>query len=343
MQQTLKRKAIVLNEALPEVKLYFEGRHADAYRQTRGQRPTLKHWLTQFGILTGTVWGDAKYMDEGAGLHYGWERTGAGQAPGRIITVWTEVVHTDPDGIWYLWDPLTPEVNEDGKERDAGQQERMRERARMLRACFETKEPFDALLLENKKSQAELRAAKKPASAISQSVRDEQQWHVLSWDEAQQRALLVRGPAARPGWRPPGEGGAPAVPGEPHLVFPDQAHRDLVEEAAVAAVQEEFKRYRIESRERDNLGFDLELFSKATDLPVYRFEVKGTAGAEQHFFITRNERRRASTDELWRLVIVTNALSDAPVVGQPLRWAEAVDNFDLEPLVWHATLKDSSL
>jgi hypothetical protein len=215
----------LLHETIPSVRSFFEEHSLRAREKARGDRPTLKHWLTQFRILTRSKWDEQAYDDSATGLRYAWERRGAGREPGALVTIWVEGVSSDDDDVWFYPEWLDPRTYQGGAGRDAGQQERAHERIRVLRHCWDNRLPFDALLLENGKTQAELMTARKPASAISQSLREEVQWRVHSWNEATQWAVLVRGPAVHPGWRPPGERDTSTREAPPHWSFPDQAHR----------------------------------------------------------------------------------------------------------------------
>ena len=90
----------------------------------------------------------------------------------------------------------------------------------------------------------------------------------------------------------------------------------------------------VNSREHENLGYDLDVVSRYTGKVELKLEVKATAGTSDRFFISRNEVKCAKSDPLWRLVIVTDALS-ACQVGQPLKWDDVEREFNLEPIAWY--------
>lgn len=113
--------------------------------------------------------------------------------------------------------------------------------------------------------------------------------------------------------------------------------RKAIEDAAVQRVWAHYEKdeYDIDDRQKDNCGYDL-LVTKGKEM--LRVEVKGTASAEQAFWLTRNERA-ASVHTAWRLAVVTNALSDAPSKPTIYTAAQMEAKFDLEPYVWRAKLK----
>lgn len=116
--------------------------------------------------------------------------------------------------------------------------------------------------------------------------------------------------------------------------FADSKTRKEVEQAAIAFVtaQYESQRYKVESHEAQNLGYDLWAFKPGSNLYL---EVKGTAADLPRFFFTRNEYRFAIRDADWRLVMVTSART-APHL-QVLTIEEVQRTFNLDPLVWECT------
>jgi hypothetical protein len=115
----------------------------------------------------------------------------------------------------------------------------------------------------------------------------------------------------------------------------DPVRRKEVENAAIAAVRARFaKSYDCVDRQPDRCGFDLFFVHRRTERELH-VEVKGTAGAQPHFFISRNEYAYAASSTEWRLAMVTNAL-DEPVV-EVMTYDQAKRRFDWEPYSWHAT------
>jgi hypothetical protein len=121
--------------------------------------------------------------------------------------------------------------------------------------------------------------------------------------------------------------------------FPDQAMRDLVERAAVEYAKQEYAPHgRVESVEDQNLGYDLAVIDNITSEIKYKVEVKGTAGDEEVFYLTRNELREAKADpQRWRLAVVVSALDNPDL--RPYRVHEMERMFQMAPLVWHCSFK----
>lgn len=66
-------------------------------------------------------------------------------------------------------------------------------------------------------------------------------------------------------------------------------------------------------RQLDGVGYDLE-FTKSANL--VKVEIKGAAGSEVTFNLTAKELYLSKSDKKWILIVVTNALSDTPVVHE---------------------------
>ncbi|SHE75681.1 protein of unknown function [Modicisalibacter ilicicola DSM 19980] len=119
----------------------------------------------------------------------------------------------------------------------------------------------------------------------------------------------------------------------------DPETRKAVEEAAIQCVIGYFEGqnppYKIEDRQKDNCGYDLLVMREDEAL---RIEVKGTANAEPSFWLSRNEKA-GSVHPMWRLAVVTNALSDEERELELFKTAEMEARFDLEPYLWRATVK----
>lgn len=322
----------MLSEALLDVRTHFSALHSAAVIAHKGH-PKVTDWLTKWGLTVGTLQ-ERKHLQEGGyALKYAWERTRPDQEPGALVTLWTEDLSVDDDGTWFAHDWLLPELHVNLQARGRLQVERTKERARILKAAFEAGRPFDGLLLENRLTRKKLYEQSSPQSEILNSVQDDVKWWVVRWDEEKSSALLVRSAEHPKDWLPTHERKKRAS--SFRLAFPDQAHRDAVEKAAVNAVKDAWPRHDILSREVDNCGYDLELRSRSTGNVEYMFEVKGTANDTPHFYITQNEASCAERESKWRLVMVTSALN-AAVVHEPLRWDEVKRDFELEPMAWHA-------
>ena len=66
-------------------------------------------------------------------------------------------------------------------------------------------------------------------------------------------------------------------------------------------------------RQLDGVGYDLEFRNGSKLIKV---EVKGVAGNEVTFNLTAKELYLSKSDKKWTLIVVTNALSEAPVVQE---------------------------
>lgn len=261
-----------------------------------------------------------------------------------ILTIWAEDVRPHPSG-WFYVDSLDTVHRRGGGLRTPRQQERAARRVAILQEMRTSDEDCIGLLQTNRVSIAELEQNQN--ASVSKRVKDDERWHIASWDEERQRVILVRG---KRGWVPRPEDidgfsaaageGAPSSPEDaPHLVFPDKEHRDRVEAAAVARVRYHYESrgYLVEDVSSRNLGYDLEVLDPS-GRPVLHVEVKGTSLATEAFFITANEMARATALDTWRLAIVTSALSPEPQLRAPLTAQEMRARFRLDPLVWRATL-----
>jgi hypothetical protein len=134
------------------------------------------------------------------------------------------------------------------------------------------------------------------------------------------RALLAggwRGVATRT--RASGKWGGPT----------DPESNARVEAAAIAAVEEYFSAYTVKSVEKENRGWDLELYVHGTtpgkDKPELIIEVKGLSSMSLQVGVTPNEfdalRKHMAGDlPRYRLCVVTGAMSGSPVL-RVLRYA----------------------
>lgn len=132
----------------------------------------------------------------------------------------------------------------------------------------------------------------------------------------------------------------------------DAKKRKLVEERSVDAVKAHFSAWICESKETQNLGYDLLLKSRKTGEEMH-VEVKGTSLDEPNFFISKNEyeyakklslndqRARRNLDgswrPLWRLAMVHDALAKAAVNVHTFSEMEKL--FEVSPIAWRGILK----
>ena len=89
---------------------------------------------------------------------------------------------------------------------------------------------------------------------------------------------------------------------------PDTSRRQEVERIAVKRVRAHYeeKNYRVDSVERDNVGWDLDAVRGCRKL---RIEVKGLSGSQTKFELTPNEYRKMQEHcSTYRICVVTNTL-----------------------------------
>ena len=122
-------------------------------------------------------------------------------------------------------------------------------------------------------------------------------------------------------------------PSDPLTGFGSPEHRMQVEKAAEKAVIAYYAKRGFKSKDMTKVkcGYDF-LFRKGS--ASLHVEVKGTSSGNAGFFLTRNEHDVGlQSDPVWRLAMVTQALSEDPVVqvfdAKQLRKA-----FDLMPYVY---------
>jgi hypothetical protein len=93
--------------------------------------------------------------------------------------------------------------------------------------------------------------------------------------------------------------------------FGSPAENRKVEQAAVRVLRAAYKSqgWKLTDFQKDNLGYD---FSAVRHQQERHIELKGARGPMPSFPITEHEVAVARTDPLWRLAVVTNALSKVP-------------------------------
>ena len=292
-----------------------------------GNARTATDWLTRLGIADPTS----------VNSEYAWKRTGE---PSVVCTIWAEFIQVDQHGRWFVRERIEPDTKLGGGERSANQKRRARNRIDLLRPTEGSSKAIVALLQINEKSIDELEQNENARTSVR--VRDEEHWHVVGWDEAKKEAWLVRG---APPWVPsldePAAEHSPvddslASPSEneSNFGFPDYETRKKIEDAAVAYVRQHYQGlgYRVDSKETQNVGYDLEVADSSTGEIVGRVEVKGTSQQVPAFYITRNERSSAQVLDAWKLAIVTNAI-DEPTM-QILSADEMEAAFEFTEIAW---------
>ena len=94
-------------------------------------------------------------------------------------------------------------------------------------------------------------------------------------------------------------------------------------------VRAHLRGWKITSRERDGIGFDLEC---TRGRKVRHVEVKGVRGTKPEFILTEGERRRAETDPDFELIVVTDALGAPKLHHFP--GASILERSTLTPISW---------
>lgn len=119
--------------------------------------------------------------------------------------------------------------------------------------------------------------------------------------------------------------------------FGDAETNALVERAAVRKVTKHLKQrgFKITSRERDAIGYDLDAKKGSLELHV---EVKGVSGEKVQFPITKNEVVRAETDTSFRLIVVTKAREKRSRL-HTFSGSDIANRFVLQPISYMAAKK----
>lgn len=294
---------------------------------------------------------------------YVWELPGGGY----LLTIWTEFVHVHANGRWFYVETLDTKTRLGGGTRSHLQHMRAEARVAALQHMHTRRQDCAAVLQINRVPIAELEQNKN--AEVGVRVKDPERWHVARWDTARQRAILVRGSGD---WAPTDAevddhlarrrmdgvlnvqvhaGGAPPGPAEPEppaatpppeleprLWFPDQKHRDAVEDAAIAHMTSfyEAKGLIVRDVSKQNLGYDLQVEDSA-GVTLHLVEVKGTATAIEGFYISRNERRCSGREPKWCLAVVTGALGSP--TARVYSASEMEERFGFEPLAWRCDIK----
>ena len=237
---------------------------------------------------------------------YAWMATG----DNVIATIWAEYVSVGAGGRWFYLESLDTQHRASGGARTANQVQRAKDRLALLKRTLDAGQGFRAVLQTNRVPIAELETNK--SAKVSTRVRDDDEWHVASWEPDQLLAVLVRGPR---GWLPTeaevqsakARGGVPA-PAEAAPAAAQVTSPEELQAAALAYVTHHFGGYgyKAEDVRAQQLGYDLEV-SNAKGVTLLKVAVKGTASGLPGFKLTSEERAASVRDPLWRLLVVTDA------------------------------------
>lgn len=309
------------SEVPQEVLSYIDKQRLD------GKDRTATEWLTRLGVAE----------PKSVNTEYAWSRN---RDPAIVCTIWAEFIHVDQNGRWYARERIEPDTKLGGGERSTNQKRRAQNRIDLLRPAEGSSKTVVALLQINEKSIDELEQNENAKTSVR--IKDEELWHVVDWDESKKQAWLVRGPTP---WIPsldepkaerPTEDDDTATPGknESNFGFPDYETRKRIEDAAVAHVRRHYQGlgYRVDSKETQNVGYDLEVTDSSTGDVVAHVEVKGTSTSVPAFYITRNERATANALDTWKLAIVTNAINEPKL--RMLSADEMEATFEFTDIAW---------
>lgn len=255
--------------------------------------------------------------------------------PAHILTVWSEDIAIDEHGGWMTGFSLDPSLN---PFYTPVQIDRERRRIKVLNALVQSGRDCKVILMINRRSREE--ESRGIAAEAESRVLDSENWYTDIEDGARV-GTLRRGPRIVKKDASPSDLGTAEPQREADIGthgqfrFPDQEMRDRVEHAAIEYAKAQYTlQGHVESVEALNLGYDLKVTDKATGEIILKVEVKGTAGEEECFFLTRNENREAVEDsDLWRLAVVTGALHSPNL--QEYRLHEMENMFRKDPLVWY--------
>lgn len=228
-----------------------------------------------------------------------------------IATVWAEWVSVGAGGRWFCLESLDVQRRADGGARSAHQVQRAKDRLALLKRTWDAGQGFRAVVQTNRIAISEVESNKD--AKVSTRVRDDDEWHVASWELDSKLAVLVRGPR---GWEPSEEEIKAAkarsnVPEPADLapVVASQASQEEIQAAALAYVTRHFTGYgyKAENVTEQNLGYDLEI-SNSKGATLLRVVAKGIGSGVSTFQLTPEERTSSAREPLWRLLVVLDAI-----------------------------------
>ena len=227
-----------------------------------------------------------------------------------IATIWAEWVNVSANGRWFYLESLDVHHRAGGGERSAQQVQRAKDRLALLKRSYDAGSGFRAVVQTNRIAILEVESNKD--AKVSTRVRDDDEWHVASWEPEQKLAVLVRGPR---GWEP-GEAEVQAARERGNIpqklsaaakaADDDKASPEAVQAAALEYVVKHFTGYGYKAENMTGKGFDLEV-SNAKGQTLLRVTVKGTAPGVPSFKLSKEESDCSVREPLWRLLVVTDA------------------------------------
>lgn len=234
-----------------------------------------------------------------------------------IATIWGEFVSVGAGGRWFCLQSLDVLRRANGGVRPANQVQRAKDRLALLKKTFDAGQGFRAVLQTNRISIAELESSKD--AKVSTRARDDDEWHVATWEPEQGLAVLVRGPR---GWLPTeaerqaakARGSIPPdeiVAAEPASLpsASEGATREALKAGAVDYLTRHFSGYgyKASPMNSEEVGYDIEV-SSAKGATLLKVAVKGTSIATPTFQLTPSERTGSAREPLWRLFVVADPL-----------------------------------
>ncbi|WP_019655052.1 protein NO VEIN domain-containing protein [Variovorax atrisoli] len=227
-----------------------------------------------------------------------------------IATIWAEWVNVAANGRWFYLESLDVHHRAGGGERNAQQVQRAKDRLALLKRSHDAGNGFRALLQTNRIAILEVESNKD--AKVSTRVRDDDEWHVASWEPDHKLAVLVRGPR---GWSPSEaevqtareRGNVPQkLSAAAKAADDEKATPQAVQAAALEYVVKHFTGYGYKAENMTGKGFDLEV-SNAKGQTLLRVTVKGTAPGVPSFKLSKEESDCSKREPLWRLLVVTDA------------------------------------
>lgn len=229
-----------------------------------------------------------------------------------IATIWAEFVSIGSGGQWLYIESLNPMLRPGGGERSALQVQRAKDRIQLLKRSLDAGQGFRAVLQTNRVLVADMETDK--SAKVSTRVPDDVEWHVVSWDEEQKIAVLVRG--SRGALPTEADIQVARARGNVAVATPAAAAAPASPDEVQAAAMDYLTRhfagygYKAEHVRSAELGYDIEVSDKKGKT-LLQLAVKGTAPGVTGFRLTATERARAERGDPWRLVVVTDANSPA--------------------------------
>ncbi|WP_295977229.1 DUF3883 domain-containing protein [uncultured Variovorax sp.] len=227
-----------------------------------------------------------------------------------IATIWAEWVNVAANGRWFYLESLDVHHRAGGGERNAQQLQRAKDRLALLKRSHDAGNGFRALLQTNRIAILEVESNKD--AKVSTRVRDDDEWHVATWEPDHKLAVLVRGPR---GWVPSEaeiqaareRGNVPQkLSAAAKAADDEKANPEAVQAAALEYVVKHFTGYGYKAENMTGKGFDLEV-SNAKGQTLLRVTVKGTAPGSPSFKLSKEESDCSKREPLWRLLVVTDA------------------------------------